>query len=157
MSVLNLPVTVNEMNTIQSKMEQMSLYGGISVRIVQSNVEKVVIRVEQMNLRLGVIFNKKELAARARKVIEPILGKVQIFYWPVVFQPKIDNLDTFWLRKKMDHYKLKIKDLALQLNINEDEISNILTGLQPFSKFHRSAFFYFFYTLNINDKMKEAL
>ena len=45
---LNLPVTVNEMNTIQSKMEQMSLYGGISVRIVQSNVEKVVIRVEQI-------------------------------------------------------------------------------------------------------------
>lgn len=157
MSVLHLPVTANEMESIQSKMEQMSLYGGISVRIVQSNVEKVVIRVEQMNLRLGVIFNKKELAARARKVIEPILGKVKILYWPVVFQPKIDSLDASWLKKKMDDYKLKIKDLAQQLNINEDEISNILSGVIPFSKFHRSAFFYFFYSLRINAKMKEKI
>ncbi len=154
MSVLNLPVTVNEMNTIQSKMEQMSLYGGISVRIVQSNVEKVVIRVEQMNLRLGVIFNKKELAARARKVIEPILGKVQILYWPVVFQPKIDSLDKFWVKDKMEYYKLKIKDLALQLNIDENEISNILSGVKPLTKLHRSTFFYFFYSLRMGNSMK---
>ena len=157
MNVFNLPVSTKEMNSIQSKMEQMSLYGGISVRIIQSNVEKVVIRVEQMNLRLGVIFNKKELAARARKVIEPILGKVKIFYWPVVFQPKVDSLDVFWLRGKMEDYKLKIKDLALQLNIDEDEISDILTGHKPFSKFHRSAFFYFFHTLGMHHKIKEVI
>lgn len=157
MNEFNLPVTVNEINSIQSKMEQLSLYGGISVRIVQSTVEKVVIRVEQMNLRLGVIFNKKELAARARKVIEPILGKIKIFYWPIVFQPKVDSLDVYWLRKNMEDHQLKVGDLALQLNIEEDEISNILTGYSPFTKFHRSAFFYFFHTLNMNNKIKEVL
>lgn len=157
MNEFNLPVTVKEIDSIQSKMEQMSLYGGISVRIVQSSVEKVVIRVEQMNLRLGVIFNKKELAARARKVIEPILGKVKIFYWPIVFQPKVDSLDVFWLRKKMEEHHLKLNDLALQLNLNPDEISNILIGYKPFTKFHRSAFFYFFHTLKINRQIKEVI
>lgn len=157
MNIFNLPITDKEMDSIQSKMDQMSLYGGISVRIVQSNVEKVVIRVEQMNLRLGVIYSKKELAARARKVIEPILGKIKIFYWPIVFQPKVDSLDVSWLKSKMEHYKLKIKDIALQLNIDQSEISNILIGYQPFTKFHRSAFFYFFHTLSMHSKVKNML
>ncbi len=154
MSVEHLPVTINEMNSIQSKMEQLSLYGGISVRIVQSNVGKVVIRVEQMNLRLGVIYNKKQLAARARKVIEPILGKVKILYWPILFQPKVDSLDSSWLRKKMDEYKLKITDLSSQLNLNSDEISNILNDIVPFTKLNRSKLFYYFYTLGVNSTLQ---
>lgn len=157
MIVANLPITTNEMESIESKIEQMSLYGGISVRIVQSTTEKVVIRVEQMNLRLGVIFNKKELAARARKVIEPILGKVKIFYWPIVFQPKVGSLDLFWLKSKMEDYQIKIKDLALQFGLEEDDLGNILIGAKPFSKFLRSAFFYYFYTLDLNAKMKEVV
>ncbi|MGB0868484.1 MAG: hypothetical protein ACPG6V_01110 [Flavobacteriales bacterium] len=153
----NLPISTNEIKTIESKMEQMSLYGGISVRIVQSTPEKVVVRVEQMNLRLGIIFNKKELAARARKVIEPILGKVKIFYWPIVFQPKVGSLDLFWLKSKMEEYQLKITDLANQFSLEEDELANVFTGNLPLTKMLKSAFFYFFHTLDMNEKMKEVV
>ncbi len=151
-----LPITVIEQEQVIDKKEQMALYGGISVRIIESSPEKVVVRVEQMNLRLGVILNKKELAAKARMVIEPILGKVKVYYLPVVFKPKLGGLDLFWLKSKMEKYQLKIQDLVSRMYIDEETISDILLGTKPLTKFLRSSFFYFFYTLDVNSKIKEV-
>ena len=135
-----MQTTALELTTQQKRSISNYRRMGIDIYLTDSNT----VQITQSKLFNGYLLNQKQLIDRAKEIFPD--QKVK----PSVYSVDVTNIDIDWVRKKMDEFGIKRKDIIKQLAIDKSTLSSMFSGDRGLTKSQRAAFFFYFLTYELN-------
>ena len=118
----------------------------VFIEVVSFEGRRIVVRVEQKELVNGRFLNKKELIDRTREMFKgEIPDDWKLIVSPVDYNPQdIESISSNWITKRMNDLGIRAKHICKSTGIDKSTISSILSGEKELTKWHKTAFYYFF-------------
>jgi hypothetical protein len=118
----------------------------ISIEVVSFRENRLVVRVEQKEVMHDHFWSKKELIERTREMFQ---GEVpedwKVVVSPVDYDPQdIESVSAHWIVRRMNHLGIKAKHICKSTGIDKSTISSLINGEKELTKWHKTAFYYFF-------------
>jgi len=118
----------------------------IFIEVVSFGDNRLVVRIEQKELVNGKFLNKKELIDRTRDMFKgEIPDDWKLIVSPVDYNPQdIESISANWITRRMNDLGIKAKHICKSTGIDKSTISSMLAGEKELTKWHKTAFYYFF-------------
>ena len=143
-----LPVTQEAKQAIQKTDQNYRRFQKISVDILEVDGNTVTARIEQFDKPGDEVLTAKELIAKGKEVFSHAQN-LEIRWRPLPYTGTgMDAVSPKWVRSMMKKNGLRQSDLVDALSVDKFVISKLLSGEYEFTRWHRSAFWYYFKTLN---------
>jgi len=141
-----LPVSEEKRKRLATGSRMYQQYGHIVIDIVSFKDNRLIVRAEQKDMVNNKHLSKKELTERVRDMFKgEIPEEWKLTVSAVDFDRKdIDALNADGLKRRMQRLGLKSKHVSNYTGIDKCTISSILTGEKELTKWHKTAFYYFF-------------
>jgi len=113
--------------------------------------EGITVKIEQEKPLSGRIYTFEELIVTAKGLFgRYVLNEVFVHAHPYVESPA-EAVDGKWVQSHMNHYKIKLKEVAFQTGIDKTNLSAWINEKRPMSRIVKAMFFNFFKVYAIND------
>ena len=141
-----LPLSEEAKNRLKEFAIQYKRYAHIAVEIISFDENRLIVRVEQKDLVNDVQLTKSDLEKRVRDMFSgEIPEEWKLTISAVDFDREdIENIDTTWVKKRMEKLDLKAKHVCTHTGIDKSTFSSLLSDTKQLTKWHRIALYYFF-------------
>jgi hypothetical protein len=116
------------------------------IEIVSFENNRIIVRAEQKDRADKKLLNKKEIVERVRELFKGwVPDEWKLTVSAVDFNRRdIDAVNFEWIKRRMSNLGLRNKQLTTYTGIDKCTISSILNGEKELTKWHKTAFYYFF-------------
>ncbi len=141
-----LPISDENRKKLSVSAQMYRRYAHLVIEIISFNENRVIVRAEQKDSMSGKQLNKKEIVERVREMFKGTIPEDwKLTVSAVDFDRKdIDAMNDEWIRRRMNNLGIKSKQLTTYTGIDKCTISSILNGEKDLTKWHKTAFYYFF-------------
>lgn len=143
----------NEQKRILEKSEvSFKRFARVYFEVIRIDEKEAIIKVWQQENPAQNYLSAKELIERTKGVFKDIIpNSIKIHCRPVPFEPiELRSLTIEEIKKNIDRFGLKPKDLVKLLDIDKSSLSLILSENRELSKANRAMFYYLLKYLTVS-------
>jgi len=133
---------------VLSKMEHAALehqrHSSITFKIVEYDVNKIVIQAVQGKNATGIYHSQKRLIEIVHETFDRFFKKIQVHAIPFKESLAQKNVTPAWINKQMLDKGTSLKQLSEDTGIDKTQLSSLITGDRTLSAPMKAMFWYYF-------------
>lgn len=149
-----LNLTNEQKKTLEKSEVSFKRFARVYFEVVRINENEAIIKVWQKENAAKNYLSAKELIDRTRGIFKGIIPDgIQIHCRPIPFEPSdLRSLTIDEIKRNLNQFGLKPKDLVKLLDIDKSSLSLILSENRELSKANRAMFYYLIKYLTVSSK-----
>lgn len=141
-------LTEQQQSKLEEGLKQHGRYSALKFRVLAHDSESITIRIEQGKTFHGNAKDSRELSDIAKEFFSEFSGGRKIHTRPMVHRSSpVDIVTPRWIKEQMQIHGVRNKDLVEAFGVGKAEISNYINGKKVMGQTTRSAFYYYFKSL----------
>jgi predicted XRE-type DNA-binding protein len=150
MNLEKLNISQEDKNTLAQSALNQSRFLGLEYQVMASDDKSITLLIRQKRLVNDKILTKQELIERGKEfLIVPTLDpNLDLRIRPIIYNiAESEVVTSQWVQHKMLQHGLKLKNLVEIMGINKSSLSELVSGKENLTKWHKATFYYFFKAL----------
>jgi hypothetical protein len=127
----------------------------LTFKILKVTADAISIGITQAKVNQpGKQYEQKELIDLVHRLFDKYFRnhKIHVHASPYSESPAL-AVNPDWIKKKMEEYGVKLKDMAKETGLNNTQLSPLITGSKPLSDAMKAMFYFYFRSKEIKDNL----